>query len=99
MECGYHGCVATSSTRLLGELGIHEQGLWLATKAASEAVGKSNQWLQLKREHTSWCAKYKTLSRHWRYSKYHNATAKEVSSLLSTYNCYMILMTNYCVDI
>lgn len=42
MEFCYHGSAATSSTSLLRELGIHDQGLWQAAEAVSEAAEKNN---------------------------------------------------------
>lgn len=42
MDFCYHGSLATSSTSLLRELGIHDQGLRQAGKAASEAAEMSN---------------------------------------------------------
>lgn len=42
MEFCYHGSLGTSSTSLLRELGIHDQGLRQAGKAASEAAEMSN---------------------------------------------------------
>lgn len=62
MEFRYHGSVATSSTSLFRELGIHDQGLLQAAKAASEAAEKRNLWLWLKRKGTSLCAMYGYIS-------------------------------------
>lgn len=42
MNYRYHGSLATSRTILLRELGIHDQGLQRAAKAASEAEEMSN---------------------------------------------------------
>lgn len=62
VEFRYHGSVATSSTSLLRELEIHDQGLRPAVTAASVAAEKSKLWLRLKRKGTSLCANDGNLS-------------------------------------
>lgn len=49
VEVGCRGFVATSTTKLLRDLGIRDQSQCSAIKAASEATGKSSQWLWMKR--------------------------------------------------
>lgn len=50
VDVGCCGFVATSTTRLLKDLGIHCQALCETIKATSEAAERGSQWLWLKRK-------------------------------------------------
>jgi len=45
LEISYRGFVATSTTKLLRDLGTRGKSQQLAIKATSEAAEKSSQWL------------------------------------------------------
>ncbi|XP_061099664.1 uncharacterized protein LOC133129522 [Conger conger] len=57
VEVGYRGFVATSTTRLLRDLGVRGQTQRLAIKALSEAAERSSQWLWMKRQDPCWARK------------------------------------------
>lgn len=57
VEVGCRGFVATSTTRLLRDLGIKGQSQRSAIKAVSEAAEGSSQWLWMKRKDPSWAPK------------------------------------------
>ncbi|XP_061116493.1 NACHT, LRR and PYD domains-containing protein 3-like, partial [Conger conger] len=54
VEVGCRGFVATSTTRLLRDLGVRGQSQRLAIKALSEAAERSSQWLWMKRQDPCW---------------------------------------------
>ncbi|KAK0146192.1 Retrovirus-related Pol polyprotein from type-2 retrotransposable element R2DM [Merluccius polli] len=54
VEVGCRGFVATSTTKLLRDLGVKGQSLRLAIRAVSEAAEGSSQWLWMKRADPSW---------------------------------------------
>lgn len=54
VEVGCRGFVATSTTKLLRDMGVRGQCLRAAIKTASEAAEKSSRWLWLKRNSPSW---------------------------------------------
>lgn len=57
VEVGCRGFVATSTTRLLRDLGIKGQSQRSAIRAVSEAAEGSSQWLWMKRKDPSWAPK------------------------------------------
>jgi hypothetical protein len=57
VEVGCRGFVATSTTRLLKDLGIKGQSQRSAIRAVSEAAEGSSQWLWMKRKDPSWAPK------------------------------------------
>ena len=57
VEVGCRGFVATSTTRLLRDLGIKGPNLRSAIRAASETAERSSQWLWMKRQDPNWAPK------------------------------------------
>ena len=57
VEVGCRGFVASSTIRLLKDLGIHGQALRQTTKSVSEAADRSSQWIWLKRKDPCWALK------------------------------------------
>ena len=60
VEIGCRGFVATSTIKLLRDLGIRGHSQHLAIKAASEATERSSQWLWMKKNDPCWAPKYQT---------------------------------------
>ncbi|XP_077060725.1 cadherin-like protein 26 [Siphateles boraxobius] len=58
VEVGCRSFVATSTTRLLKDLGIKGQSQRSAIRAVSEAAEGSSQWLWMKRINPSWAPNY-----------------------------------------
>lgn len=56
VEVGCRGFVASSTTRLLKDVGVRGQSLRHAIKALAEAAEGSSQWLWLKRQDTCWAS-------------------------------------------
>lgn len=54
VEIGCRGFVATSTVRLLKELGIHGQALHQTIKETSTTAERCSQWLWIRRKDPSW---------------------------------------------
>lgn len=54
VEVGCRGFVASSTIRLLKELGIHGQALRKTIRSLSEAAERSSRWIWLKRKDPCW---------------------------------------------
>ena len=60
VEVGCRGFVASSTIRLLRELGSHGQALRRTIRAVSEAAERSSQWIWLKRKDPCWAPRTST---------------------------------------
>ena len=54
VEVGCRGFVASSTIRLLKELGIHGQALRQTVRAVSQAAERGSQWIWIKRKDPCW---------------------------------------------
>ena len=54
VEVGCRGFVASSTIRLLKDLGIHGQALRQTIRAVSEAAERGSQWIWIKRKDPCW---------------------------------------------
>lgn len=60
VEVGCRGFVASSTIRLLKDLGIHGQALRQTIKSVSEAAERSSQWIWIKRKDPCWAQRAST---------------------------------------
>ncbi len=60
VEVGCRGFVASSTIRLLKDLGIHGQALRQTIRSVSEAAERSSQWIWIKRKDHCWAQKAST---------------------------------------